>query len=1037
MEPIFSHKYAQLERGDVGFVVFHPARRGFLLFRGASVRQSVAQFVAHCAKCTPEERDFQEVIDGTRAIKLAFDLDFNEPQPRARTFDVACAWFRETIVSEVVDVARDIYFDLFDDVITRDDFAICESIDAREPDRLSAHITILRSVPSFQFAKLFAEKVIDAVSAEARDIIDLSLYMRQHNLRLLGCYKEGSVREKKLERADHHDIYDTIVSIPAQMITRDAIERVEPLLECAQHAACSRDECSHDISADMIAHANELIIAEYGEGVHRVRRVLRSLVIFERLLPSECHICERQHEHDNTLIVRITKDQSGTRYTEVCRRSHGNARLLDEVLCDDNIARACEVAREVARDPARDPEIREDCAESREIYDEPTMRAYPMDARTLYVRAPMKIGKTKALREYTRAVLDNEESRAIFISFRRAFSDSIIRQFDDFEMYRDLRGDLVEKRMVVQVESLHRIIPEKIGHVDLVILDESESIIEQFDSGLSKSHMLDFAVFQWLVRTSGRVIAMDAHLDERTMRVIGRMRGAEGARFIENTHQNARDWSYYFSTNRNIWLCAILECLREGSRIVVCANSAAEGAVLREIIRRKLADAQVDREIRFYCAETPARIKAEDFADINASWSDCDVLIYTPTITAGLSFELIHFDYLFGYFTDQSCCAQTCIQMMGRIRNIRTCSAYICIVANDGSFPESREDMIMWLRMRKAAILREDDPLSGLGIEFTDAGLQTIRDTDYAEIRIQNAIVRNKSRNNFACELMTRIARSGAQCIQFDKAQFAQCFRRNLERREIVDADVLHRDVSGDNRDQYEQLVSGAVELEADEYDNLRAKARAKVCDISEEEYAQLKKYELRTIYRREDRAFPISAYFVHVFDDPQMMSAFVNIARLYDAIREGGANRSVTEALVMMRETEKAQVIARGIVENDEELNYPFVYDAHRLANVVARIMGFRDVLDRRARSETDVMASILGASDHIRSIWRGLCAQFKLPRRFGTQMLRAEDLIDHFSNVLRMMYMIHLVKIGTVFRLQLTSKFIIYDDGIAPSPL
>jgi hypothetical protein len=33
----------------------------------------------------------------------------------------------------------------------------------------------------------------------------------------------------------------------------------------------------------------------------------------------------------------------------------------------------------------------------------------------------------------------------------------------------------------------------------------------------------------------------------------------------------------------------------------------------------------------------------------------CDVLIYSPTITAGVSIEVDHYDELFGFFTDRSC----------------------------------------------------------------------------------------------------------------------------------------------------------------------------------------------------------------------------------------------------------------------------------------------------------------------------------------------------------------------------------------------
>lgn len=46
-----------------------------------------------------------------------------------------------------------------------------------------------------------------------------------------------------------------------------------------------------------------------------------------------------------------------------------------------------------------------------------------------------------------------------------------------------------------------------------------------------------------------------------------------------------------------------------------------------------------------------AKIKHDDFKDVKTAWADADVLIYTGTLTAGVSFELEHFDVLVGIFS--------------------------------------------------------------------------------------------------------------------------------------------------------------------------------------------------------------------------------------------------------------------------------------------------------------------------------------------------------------------------------------------------
>ena len=42
-------------------------------------------------------------------------------------------------------------------------------------------------------------------------------------------------------------------------------------------------------------------------------------------------------------------------------------------------------------------------------------------------------------------------------------------------------------------------------------------------------------------------------------------------------------------------------------------------------------------------------IKKEHFKDVEKYWEDCDLLIYTSTLTAGVSFEKVHFDINISY----------------------------------------------------------------------------------------------------------------------------------------------------------------------------------------------------------------------------------------------------------------------------------------------------------------------------------------------------------------------------------------------------
>ena len=51
-----------------------------------------------------------------------------------------------------------------------------------------------------------------------------------------------------------------------------------------------------------------------------------------------------------------------------------------------------------------------------------------------------------------------------------------------------------------------------------------------------------------------------------------------------------------------------------------------------------------------YTGEVNIEQKKIDVQNIATQWKQYKILIYTPTITAGVSFEEKHFDHLFAYY---------------------------------------------------------------------------------------------------------------------------------------------------------------------------------------------------------------------------------------------------------------------------------------------------------------------------------------------------------------------------------------------------
>ena len=348
----------------------------------------------------------------------------------------------------------------------------------------------------------------------------------------------------------------------------------------------------------------------------------------------------------------------------------------------------------------------------RTVYAEPEMRPLEL-VPTLGVRAQMGLGKTKALRAFLARHFgpDRLEPAVVrIVSFRQTFSRAVAESFPDFLVYSDVQGDLdpvLHPRLIVQVESLHRLRPPQLHRepVDLLVLDESESVLAQFNSGLHKHFSAAFAIFRWMLATARHVVCLDANLGDRTFQALARLRPGRPPLFHWNRFARAAADSFLFTLDQGAWLARLYSRLRAGGRVVVPTNSLAEARGLEEALRREFPA----KRVALYSSETPPSVRAAHFGDVHRHWGGLDVLIFTPTCSAGVSFELPWFDALFGLFCDVSCDVETCRQMLGRVRSLADREFVVCLRATrPGALPETTADIRRLLFDRRAALFRQE-----------------------------------------------------------------------------------------------------------------------------------------------------------------------------------------------------------------------------------------------------------------------------------------------------------------------------------------
>ncbi|MCK9607570.1 MAG: hypothetical protein M0R33_14105 [Methylomonas sp.] len=663
-------------------------------------------------------------------------------------------------------------------------------------------------------------------------------------------------------------------------------------------------------------------------------------------------------------------------------------------------------------------------------YSQSTMKAFT-DAttelpnwRTLLVRAPMKIGKTKALKEFVSALPSYEAASAsrepsasqkiLLVSFRRTFSATSKAAFPDFTLYSDIPTELplALDKMIVQVESLHRISPKDLEFVDMVILDEAESIIEQFAAGLSSKPAISFAVFEWLLRNAKHIIAMDAFLSERTVGVIQRIRGIANANLpdtilINNAFQNATEDTHYFTDDRGVWLHRLNAALAAGERVVIPTNNAS----FARKVETYLGTYFPDKKILLYSAETSQSRRKEHFSDVAKYWDTCDVLIYTPTLTAGVSFEKVkHFSQIFTYFTDNSCTAQTCIQMMGRIRSVAKHSFVHCIAESGGSLPETPADLSAWISMRAEALTRDLDGCHLLDIEFQPNGIPFIKDTNFSTLWMYNQCITNKSRNAFSQVLISLIRSTGASV-------------RYICNKEVPGAEyekVLSEFEGAANAtdEKRAKQISAAAELTAQEYNSLQQKSSEINSEITEDELHEMRKHELRIIF--DWWQSDISPEFAKVYSLPQNQTVYQNLKEYDTAQKEKGS----ASPFAVLRTAEARRYTA--IREEHGEcgmktLQFRHSYELHRVIGGLLANCGFiGGVLDFHFYTAREIEKAISSNCQRIqRGIHSAVCVIPHLEAAEGAKSGETDSVLKFVAKASEAVYGIGIVKMPDAYRL------------------
>jgi hypothetical protein len=267
-----------------------------------------------------EERIFYEIIPGNVQQKMRYDLDLKrEKYPDLFNMD----YFNDLIsrlIKATVEIGQLNKFDPSKDVM------ICTS---HSDTKLSAHIIFQYLCVDNNHAKQIYDYTIKSFSNDEKEIIDHSVYSKKQNFRFMMCHKLGSDRIKMIEyiwrygdkEVTNHffNMIDNIqkenwfVQLMSESMITKSSRRLEffPLFTYEEEKYKIGD--IPPLNEKMEKYVNLLMDNQFFTCFSPI--VKGNLIILIRKKTSECPICQRDHENENSYAYVTNK---GIFYT--CRR---------------------------------------------------------------------------------------------------------------------------------------------------------------------------------------------------------------------------------------------------------------------------------------------------------------------------------------------------------------------------------------------------------------------------------------------------------------------------------------------------------------------------------------------------------------------------------------------------------------------------------------------------------------------------------------------------------------------------------------------
>jgi len=339
--------------------------------------------------------------------------------------------------------------------------------------------------------------------------------------------------------------------------------------------------------------------------------------------------------------------------------------------------------------------------------------------KSFSLKSPYGTGKTQMIKR----ILDTfEPKKILWLSYRKTLTNDLLGEagFGEEYQFQDYqKGNFRADRLVIQLESILKLngimdwVDDDVieyPSYDLIIIDEVESVLSQFNSPTFNGHSKEaFNFVENVLINSKKILALDGDIGNRTYNFLNNF--GQTIDIVNDIKLNKRDFK--ITEDREKYINLILDDLSKDLKIAIVSMSSNEC----ECFKNKIEEKYPNKTVLIYTGDSSDKTK-NDLKKVSEIWGDCDVLLYSPTIESGVSYAEKdvekQFDKIYGIICESTTVRQY-HQMLARIRTVKNTTYYIL---NDGHFENHIVDLDTYFKFEE--VKNSVMLLEGVNMKATD-----------------------------------------------------------------------------------------------------------------------------------------------------------------------------------------------------------------------------------------------------------------------------------------------------------------------------